>query len=214
MSDQEKRMAARRALALVKSGMVLGLGTGSTAAHFIRMVGELEGENSLGLRCIATSVASENLASECGLELVGFGEVDAIDLAVDGADVIVGKNLIKGLGGGAIAREKAVDYRARKFVVIADRTKVKEVFGGVVPVEVLKFSSEAVRRELLGMGAENAEYRGGKERFVTDNGNFMLDAVFGKIARPEEMERELNNIPGVVENGIFTKECELIVGGV
>jgi ribose 5-phosphate isomerase A len=214
MSDAEKEDAARKAAAYVEKGMVLGLGTGSTAAHFIRIVGELEAERKLGLRCIATSVKSEKMALECGLSLVNFGEFDAIDLAVDGADVIVGKNLIKGLGGGAIAREKAVDYRAGRFVVIADCSKVKKVFGGVVPVEVLGFSSEAVKRELLGMGAEKVEYRGGSGRFVTDNGNFILDAFFGEIREPRRMERELNCIPGVVENGLFTRDCEVLVGGV
>jgi ribose 5-phosphate isomerase A len=215
MSVDEKEDAARKALRYVKPGMTIGLGTGSTSACFIKLLGEKEQKKKLGLRCIATSVKSEGLARECGLNLVGFGEAGCIDLAVDGADVIVGRNLLKGLGGGAITREKAVDYRAAKFIVIADKSKVKEVFGGIVAVEVLQFAADAVKRELEGMGAKSAEFRMSEgKKFISDNGNFMLDAVFDGIPAPAKMERDLKLIPGVVENGIFTRKCKVIVGGI
>ncbi len=215
MNDTDKEAAARKALRYVKSGMTVGLGTGSTSAFFIRLLGEKNKRKNLGLKCIATSVTSERLATELGLSLVSFEQINQIDVAVDGADVIFGKLLIKGLGGGAIAREKAVDYRAKKFIVIADKSKVKDKFAGTVPVEAIPFCSEAVRRELLFMGAERAEFRmqeGGK--FITDNKNHMVDAYFPEIKNAKRLERELNNIPGVLENGIFTRNCKVILGGV
>lgn len=213
--DMEKQEAARKAVARIKKGMAVGLGTGSTAVHFIRMLGERERAEKLGLKCIATSISSEKLARECGLRVVGFDEIDCIDVAVDGADVIVGQKLIKGLGGGAITREKAVDYRAKEFIVIADSTKVKKLFGGIVPIEAIPFASEAVKRELVRMGAERvADRMKGNEKLITDNGNYILDAVFPRIKNPKRMERELKLIPGVVESGIFTKKCKIIVGGI
>ena len=215
MNDIEKEAAAKKALRYVKSGMTVGLGTGSTSAIFIRLLGEKNKNKTLELNCIATSLKSEQLATGLGLPLVGFEQIAQIDVAVDGADVIFGKLLIKGLGGGAIAREKAVDYRAKKFIVIADKSKVKDKFAGTVPVEAIPFCSEAVKRELLLMGAEKAEFRmqeGGK--FITDNGNHMIDAHFPEIRNAKKLERELNGIPGVLENGIFTKNCKVILGGV
>ncbi|MFH0818241.1 MAG: ribose 5-phosphate isomerase A, partial [Candidatus Micrarchaeota archaeon] len=140
MTGNEKEDAARKALRYVKTGMVVGLGTGSTAAYFIKLLGEKNKEKNLKLTCIATSVQSEQLAQECGLKLATFRQLEYVDLAVDGADLIVGKLLIKGLGGGAITREKIVDYKAKKFIVIADRTKVRGKFAGIVPVEAIPFA--------------------------------------------------------------------------
>ena len=216
MNDNGKEAAAKKALRYVKNGMAVGLGTGSTSAIFIRLLGEKNKKKSLELKCIATSLKSEQLAKELELPLVGFEQMTQIDVAVDGADVIFGKLLIKGLGGGAIAREKAVDYRAKKFIVIADKSKVKDEFKGTVPVEAIPFCSEAVKRELLFMGAERAEFRLGEggSKFITDNGNHMIDAYFPAIKNAKKLERELNNIPGVLENGIFTRNCKVILGGV
>jgi ribose 5-phosphate isomerase A len=243
-SVDEKEEAARKALAYVRPGMVLGLGTGSTSAHFIRLVAKREKEENLGLTCIPTSIKSGNIARLHGLRVVdSFSEIKKINLAVDGADVIVGNSLIKGLGGGAIAKEKIVDYRAEEFIVIADKSKLKAKFCGVVPVEVLPLAAEAVKRELLKMGAESVRYRKVKERpgypaprdipeeelkgaslpkpnpaeanlpDLTENGNLLLDAVFKEIKDPEKMEREIKLLPGVVENGIFTRKCTVLIGG-
>ncbi len=214
MSDEEKEAAAKKALRFIKPGMAVGLGTGSTASIFIRLLGEKNKKKNMGLKCIATSIKSEELAREQGLELVGFDQLGAIDIAVDGADAIVGSNLIKGLGG-ALAREKVVDYRARKFIVIADKSKIREKFGGIIPVEVLPLAAEAVRRELLALGAEKADYRMREgEKFMTDNRNMILDAHFLEISNPKKLERQLKLIPGVLENGIFTRRCKVITGGV
>ncbi|MFH1448415.1 MAG: ribose-5-phosphate isomerase RpiA [Candidatus Micrarchaeota archaeon] len=212
MADSGKKKAALEALKYVRRGMALGLGTGSTTAHFVRLLGEANRKTNMELKCISTSIKTERLAMEYGLKLVGFGDIDHIDLAVDGADVVVGKNLIKGLGGGAITREKAVDYRAKEFVVIVDGSKVKRVFGGVVPLEVLPFASEAVKQDVEAMGAKTKYRMDGSRKFVTDNGNYILDAFFNRITAARKMERELNSIPGVVENGIFTRKCKVIVG--
>lgn len=208
-------MAAREAVKLVREGMALGLGTGSTAARFIEAVAAREREEKLGLRCVATSLRSEELARRLGLRVVTLEEVEQIDLAVDGADQIDPHlNLLKGLGGGAVTREKVVDYLAKRFVVIADERKLVKRLDGVVAVEVIRFAAGAVARALRRMGA-SVDYRLNErgERFVTDNGNFLLDARFGIIRNPAKLEREINAIPGVLENGIFAGKTSLAIIG-
>ncbi len=213
MTDEGKITAAKKALGHVRPGMTIGLGTGSTTAYFVKMLGEKNREKNMELKCISTSLKTEKLARKYGLSTFGFEKLKSIDIAIDGADVVVGNNLIKGLGGGAITREKAVDYRSLEFIVIVDPSKLSRVFGGNVPVEVLPFASEAVRRDLKRLGAKRIRYRmNGKKRLVTDNGNYIIDSLFSKIERPADMERKLNMIPGVVENGIFTRKCIVIVG--
>ncbi|MEM3030748.1 MAG: ribose-5-phosphate isomerase RpiA [Candidatus Micrarchaeia archaeon] len=213
--EEAKERAAREAAKLVKKGMALGLGTGSTAARFIEAVAARERAEGLGLRCVATSLRSEELARRLGLRVLTLEEVEGIDLAVDGADQIDPRlNLLKGLGGGAVTREKVVDYLAKKFVVIADESKAVKRLDGVVAVEVIRFAAGAVARALKRMGA-SVNYRLNErgERFTTDNGNFMLDARFGVIKNPAKLERDINAIPGVVENGIFAGRASLAIIG-
>jgi ribose 5-phosphate isomerase A len=213
MAD-EKTAAAEKALAFVKPGMRVGLGTGSTAEIFIGLLGRKNKKEKLDLACIATSEASEKQAKKLGLKLATFAELKGIDAAFDGADQVDSeKNLIKGLGG-AFVREKIVDYRAEKFIVMVGENKMVESLCGIVPVEVIPLAEEAVRRELLALGAKAAPTRmeDGK-KFVSDNGNFILHAEFGPLSDPKRMEERINWIPGVVDNGIFTSQNVTVVVG-
>jgi len=202
----EKLAAARAALSFVQDGMTLGLGTGSPAALFIEELGKRAKEEKLELRCISTSKASDTLAKKMGLKIASFSEVKKIDVAVDGADQIdTRRNLIKGYGG-ALAREKVVDYAADKFIVIADDRKMSKLLDKPVPVEGLEFSEGKIERELAAIGANSTKLRlrPDGEPFVSDNGLWIWDADFGKITDPAGLERRIKEIPGVLENGLFT----------
>ena len=205
MADKSKIACAEKALSFVKPGMSVGLGTGSTSEIFIDLLGKKNKEDGMDLTCVATSRASEEQAKKLGLPLVEFSRIDSLDAAFDGADQVDPKlNLIKGLGG-ALVREKIVDYRARRFYVLIGESKLVKALSGIVPVEIIPMSEEHVRRELVGMGATTAATRADNGRkFVSDNGNFILHADFKKIADPSAMERDIMQLPGVVDNGIFT----------
>ncbi|VVC02318.1 Ribose-5-phosphate isomerase A [uncultured archaeon] len=213
--DQSKCSAAKEALKFVRKGMSVGLGTGSTAEIFIDLLGKKNRAESLRLTCIATSVASERQARRLGLKLAGFEKIRKLDIAFDGADQ-VDKSLclIKGLGG-ALVREKIVDYRAKKFVVLVGENKLVPRLSGVVPVEAIPLAEDAVARDLLSLGASRVGIRmEGSAPFRTDNGNIILHAVFGSIKDPARLEERINNIAGVVDNGIFSgKRPVVIVGG-
>lgn len=209
-----KQEAGEAAAKLAKAGMVVGLGTGSTAKFFIEALARREREEKLSLTCVATSNESEALAKSLGLKVVPFSEVERIDFAADGADKIDAKlNLIKGMGG-ALVREKIIDYRAGKFVVIADEGKVVKGLFGIVPVEVIPMAAKIVCMELLEIGAQEAVVREEKGRpFVTDNSNWIVHAAFGKIKNPKKLEHEINEIAGVVDNGIFTRNAHSAIVG-
>ena len=214
MADNSKLAAAQKALTFVKMGMAIGLGTGSTAEVFIDLLGKANREDDMDLVCIATSRASEEQAKGLGLKLAGFDTIDTLDAAFDGADQVDPKfNLIKGLGG-ALVREKIVDYRARKFYVMVGEGKLVKRLSGIVPVEVMPIAEEPIRRELVGMGAKSAPTRmDGAEKFVSDNGNFILHADFPEMADPEKLERDIVKLPGVVDSGIFTSKNAVVVVG-
>ncbi|MEM4554493.1 MAG: ribose-5-phosphate isomerase RpiA [Candidatus Anstonellaceae archaeon] len=205
-----KFAAASAAVKMVKDGMVVGLGTGSTASIFIQLLAK----QNLNVRCIPTSCASEKQARSLGLRVIGFEQADRIDLAVDGADQVDPKgNLIKGMGG-ALVREKAVDYRAKKFVVIVGSEKLQKRLSGIVPVEVVPFAQEAVKKDLLGLGAKEVQVRAdGEQKFVSDNGNLILHAKFGQICNPAKLEDKIKLIAGVVDCGIFAKKKPVVVVG-
>jgi ribose 5-phosphate isomerase A len=206
---QAKANAARAAMRFVRKGMTVGLGTGSTAALFIEALGERNRRESLGLTCVATSVASERMAKRIGLKVVGLDRVKSIDLAVDGADQVdLRLNLIKG-GGGAHAREKVVDYAAAKFVVIADESKAVSRLSGAVPLEILPFAVPLVARQLLrDYGAKVVPRKG-----ISDNGLALADARFKSIANPARLEAELSLMPGIAANGLFTRNVHGVFFG-
>ena len=206
--DQRKREAAERALELVKPGMKLGLGSGSTAHHFVDLVGERV-KAGLELRCVATSEGTAAQAKALGIPLGTLDEIPALDLTVDGADEVDPKlNLIKG-GGGALLREKIVASASERMVVIANSTKIVQRLGAFpLPIEVVPFGLAATRRHIERAFAELKlagliRLRGESSPFVTDGGHYILDCSLGAIAEPEALSQVLSPIPGVVEHGLF-----------
>jgi ribose 5-phosphate isomerase A len=204
-----KRLAAERALAFLKSGMTIGLGSGSTAAHFVALVGE-KVRQGFTLTCVAASQATLAQAQSLGIALTTLDRVPFLDLTVDGADELDDQlRLIKG-GGGALLREKIVATASERMLVIADATKRVARLGKFpLPVEVARFGLEATRNMMSALAAEvgcRGEIRlrtDGGQPFVTDNGNYILDCAFGRIDDPEALEATLKRVPGVLENGLF-----------
>jgi ribose 5-phosphate isomerase A len=208
--DELKRQAAARALDQVRDGMALGLGTGSTAKHFIELLGE---RVSAGLKVVGvpTSEATRADALRCGVALTTLDEVDRLDLTVDGADEIdPALNLIKG-GGGALLREKIVAAASDRMIVIADESKWVDVLGRYpLPVEVIPFGVAATQRAIArafaesGVSGQMAVRKGGDGHvFVTDGGHWVVDAHLGRIEDVPRLAGLLSAIPGVVEHGLF-----------
>lgn len=210
-----KKNAGYKAAEYVKDGDVLGLGTGSTTHYFIEAVGKRIKEERIKVKGIPTSFQSLLLAKEWNIPITSLEE-NSIDLAVDGADEVDENfNLIKG-GGAAHTKEKIVDYSAEKFYVIVDESKYVKAIGSFpVPIEVIPEASRTVIQTLEDMGAtpeiRMAERKDGP--IITDNGNFIIDAKFEKIESPEHLEIDLNTIPGVVENGIFSNMVDKVIIG-
>ena len=206
-AQEEKRAAALKALELVRSGMKLGLGTGSTAAFMVRGLGQLYREGTLqNLLCVPTSVATRDLAKEQGLPLTSINEVEVLDLVIDGTDEYDGHlNLIKG-GGGALLREKIVASLSERFVVIADSSKSVDQLGSFpLPVEVVPFAWAPVNRKLEKLGYPSTLRRttDGHSPYKTDQGNYILDLQTGGIEDLPKLKWMLEGIPGVVEHGLF-----------
>ena len=208
--DGLKREAAARALESVRDGMKLGLGTGSTARHFVDLLGERV-RAGLEVVGVPTSEATRVQASECGIRLTTLDDVDRLDLTVDGADEIdPALNAIKG-GGGALLREKIVAAASDRMIVIADDTKWVDALGRFpLPVEVIPFGLAATRRAMAGAFAQSGVsgqmvLRKGRDGhvFVTDGGHWIIDAHLGRIADAPRLAGLLNPIPGVVEHGLF-----------
>ena len=205
MADQDalKRAAAEKALELVRDGMLLGLGSGTTVRYFTEGVGRLVA-SGMRVRGVPTSRATAELATVNGIPMV-TEFIGAIDLTVDGADEVdPGLDLIKGRGG-ALFREKIVAAASKRLVVVVDESKVVQRLGvGVLPVEVLPFLWRTTAERLIGLGA-SLVVRGGEEApYVTDNGNLILDLTFENgIADPAELATSIKVVTGVVEHGLF-----------
>lgn len=202
-STAAKRRAGRSAAEAVEDGQVVGLGTGSTAAHAIRAIGDAVADG-LDVRGVPTSFQSRQLAIEAGIPLVELDEIDGVDLAIDGADQVADGQLIKG-GGAAHAREKIVDAAADRLLVVVDPGKLADRLDRSVPVEVLPAARPVVEDRIAALGGDptlrSAERKDGP--VVTDNGNVVLDCEFGPIDAPAELAAELSGVPGVVEHGLF-----------
>ena len=214
-NDSSKKNAGYKAAEYVEDGMVLGLGTGSTTHYFIEKVGMRIKEENINVKAIPTSFQSFLMAKKWNIPITTLEEND-IDLAVDGADEVDKDfNLIKG-GGAAHTKEKIIDYAAKTFIVIVDESKCVEKLGNFpVPVEVLSDASRMVIQTLEDMGA-TCEIRMGQRKdgpVITDNGNFVVDAKFNEISSPAHLEIDLNSIPGVVENGIFSQMVDKVIIG-
>jgi len=207
----EKELVGVRAAEYIKDGMVVGLGTGSTAYYTIKKLGELV-RNGLNIKGIPTSEQTAALAVEHGITLVDFKDVERIDVAIDGADEFdADLNLIKG-GGGALLREKIIANAASAFIVIADSSKGASKLGDFpLPVEIVTFGAEMTSRKIAHIGCEPKLRLNGNQPFITDNGNYILDCDFKQIESPEKLERQLNMIPGVVENGLFVNMAKRLI---
>lgn len=214
MKQQVGKAAADR----VQSGSIVGLGTGSTTAYAIQFLGErLKSGELQDIKGIPTSFQASVLAKQYGIPLTTLDEVDRIDIAIDGADEVDPQhNLIKG-GGAAHTREKVVDSLAEQFIVVVDSSKLVDRLGSTfaVPVEVLPMAIAPVMRAVEQLGGK-PELRMGVKKdgpVITDQGNMVLDVQFDQIADPAELEKTLNNIPGVLENGLFVGVADLVLVG-
>lgn len=215
-TDDFKRAAAEAALAHVQPGMKLGLGTGSTAALFVELLGARVAEG-LDVVGVPTSEATRELAERFGVPLTTLKEDPELDLTIDGADEVDPQlRLIKG-GGAALLREKIVAFSSKRMIVIADSKKVVDTLGAFpLPIEVVPFGKEATRRAVeraaaaLGLNGK-VELRRAEDAcpIVTDSGHSILDGHFGRIDRPEELAAALSAIPGVVEHGLFIGLADL-----
>lgn len=207
----DKKIVGEKAADFVKDGMVVGLGTGSTVFYTIQKLGQLVKEG-LSLKGIPTSVQTEELAKELGIPLTSFSEIESIDIAIDGADEVNSDlELIKG-GGGALLREKIIARAAKTFIVVADSSKRVEKLGAFrLPVEVIPFGYEMTEKHIRAMGLV-PEIRLNRENpFITENGNYIFDCEISEHVQPEMLERMLNMIPGVVENGLFVGMTDLVI---
>jgi ribose 5-phosphate isomerase A len=220
-TDRAKRAAAHAAADLVQSGMRVGLGTGSTAAFLVERLGQRRREEGLAITGVPTSERTAELARAEGIEIVDLDRARWLDITIDGADEVDGElNLIKG-GGGALLREKIVATASERMVVIADRAKRVEALGAFpLPVEVIPFGWEVTRtlmQELLVgqevQGREAALRRRDGLPFVTDQGNLIIDLHLRRIGEARALALALNQVPGVVENGLFLDICDTLVLG-
>jgi ribose 5-phosphate isomerase A len=209
-ADQYKRQAAEHAITLVEDGMMLGLGTGSTAAHFVDLLGQRVKEG-LNVVCVPTSEATRAQAERLGIALSDLDRQPSLDLTIDGADEIdPDLRLIKG-AGGALLREKIVAMASSRMVVIADHSKRVATLGASpLPVEIVSFGATATRNLIEALAAEAGctgemvlRMRPDGQPFVTDGGHLILDCAFGRIAEPEALDEALRLVPGVVETGLF-----------
>lgn len=219
--DKAKFVAAKQATEYVKSGMKVGLGTGSTAAWLVKCLGEMVRDEGLQIKGVPTSTRTAELAREVGIEVITLDEARWLDVTIDGADEYDGAlNLIKG-GGGAHLQEKVVATASDRMVVIADASKKVDTLGAFpLPVEVIPFGMRTtqalIEETLVGMdvlGRDVVLRQAGDAPFVTDEGNHIFDLHLKRIGNPRQLSLMLNQIPGVVENGLFLDICDTVVVG-
>jgi ribose 5-phosphate isomerase A len=216
MSDHERAAkieAARQSLRFVKAGMAVGLGSGSTAAEMVRLLGD-EVRAGLVIRAVGSSSTTEALARAAGIPLIALADVDALDVTIDGADEVDPRGrMIKGRGG-ALLREKVLAAHSKALVIIIDRRKQVAALGAAaVPVEVTPFAAPIVARDLAALGGRAVLRATDGAPYVTDGGNYILDTAFGPIADPDALAARLDGTVGVVEHGLFVGFSPTIVVG-
>lgn len=207
-------MAAEKAVDYIKDGMVVGLGTGSTVYYAIKKIGKLV-ESGIGVIGIPTSKQTEKLANECKIPLSSLDEYNVLDITIDGADEVDPKfNLIKGMGG-ALLREKIIACSSKKEIIVIDASKLVDVLGtkSHLPVEVVPFGWRSCAEKLKKLGCTPTIRMSENIVYITDNENYILDCEFKNIQNPKELEKEINDIPGVVENGLFINLTDIVVVG-
>jgi len=210
---EQKRIAGQKATEYIKDGMILGLGTGSTAYYMIKKVGELV-QNGMNLKAVATSKDTESLAKELHIPLVQIDELDRIDLCIDGVDEIDKHfNAIKG-GGGALFREKIVANLANEVIWIMDDSKLVDSIGAFpLPIEILPYGHTQVIRKLKNYSLNPVIRMKDGNVFVTDNGNYIVDLHIGKLIDINDVYDKVNGITGVLETGLFINMCKCIIVG-
>jgi ribose 5-phosphate isomerase A len=202
--DEAKALVGKRAAEMVEDGMAVGLGTGTTSVKFIQALGERV-KAGLKIRCVASSDASGAMGRSLGMDVVSLAELPELDVYIDGADEVgPGLALIKG-GGGALLREKIVASSAKKFIVVADASKVVKVLGKFpLPVEVIKMALPLVEKKLAGLGLHPVQRRHKDGSvYLTDENNYILDCGCGEIVDPAKTAAEIRGVVGVVEHGLF-----------
>ncbi len=214
--ELDKKTVGEFAAQLVKDGMVIGLGTGSTTAYAIKKIGERIKEEKIRVLGVATSHQTEILAASSGIPITTLAEHSTLDLTIDSADQVDRKlQLIKG-GGAAHTKEKIIALSSKRFIVIVDESKVVKVLNRAVPLEVIPFARVFVEKQILKLGGKpSLRIAAASEKagpIITDNGNFIIDADFGEIHDAKKLEFKLNQIAGIVENGLFTMDKEVYVG--
>jgi ribose 5-phosphate isomerase A len=213
-----KQLVGKAAADRVQSGTIVGLGTGSTTAFTIEYLGERLKSGSLkDIKGIPTSFQASVLAKQYGIPLITLDEADRIDIAIDGADEVDPQlNLIKG-GGAAHTREKIVDALAEEFIVVVDSSKLVDKLGStfLLPVEVIPMAMAPVMKAIEKLGGKPVLRMGIKKAgpVITDQGNMVIDVKFDAIDNPGELEKTLNNIPGVLENGLFVNVTDVVLVG-
>jgi ribose 5-phosphate isomerase A len=198
-----KEIAARSAVAAIDSGMVVGLGSGSTSLRAVQVLGERLQREQLSVIGVPTSVATENEARACGIPLATLEEQPALDVTVDGADQVDDHlNCIKGYGG-ALVREKIVARCSERLLIMVDPSKLSPVLDKPVPVEVLPFAWSVAWRWLVELGGHPQMRHLDNKPYVTDNGNYILDVAFGRIDEPAVLAARIATLPGVIDHGLF-----------
>ena len=212
MMDDLKKQASIAALEAIKDGMIVGLGTGSTATHFIRELG-VRVQAGLRVHGIPTSEESRKLAAEVGIPLTTLREHPIIDVTVDGADEVSDDlDLMKGLGG-ALVREKVVAHASKKVIIVVDETKLTGRLGvkAPIPIEVVPFALEVARSQLILWGGEAKLREKEGKPFVSDNGNYILDWWHGPIDQPWALEKQIKGVTGIVDSGIFANVASQVI---
>ena len=207
----EKQLAAEAACDYIRDGMIVGLGTGTSAEFAVRKLGSLVREG-LSIRGIPTSNRTRKLAEDEGIPLIDFSESMFIDLTIDGADEIDGNlNMIKG-GGAALLQEKIVASVSRKEIIVGSKTKMVDNLGSFpLPVEVIPFGWQVVFNQLESLNGNPDLRLHNGQPLLTDQGNYIIDCHFRRIRNPKLLENQINMIPGVVENGLFINLCSKMI---
>ena len=212
--ERLKELAAEKAVEEVRSGMILGLGTGSTIYYALLKLGQMV-KVGLDIIGIPTSEQTSQIAEEQGIRLSTVMENPVIDLTIDGADEVdPSLNLIKGLGG-ALVREKIIAHASNRLVIVADESKIVDYLGAKVPlpVEVVQFGWESTQMALNQICQRSVLRQVDDQTFRSDNGNFILDCYFDQISDPKQIEIRINGIPGVVDNGLFVGWADRVIFG-
>jgi ribose 5-phosphate isomerase A len=211
--ELERKNAAFEAVKYINNNDIVGLGTGSTAVFAIQRIAELV-KQGLNIKGVPTSEKSSLLATQLGIEVIDINDVTSIDITIDGADEFTSaRQLIKG-GGGALFREKIVASLSKKEIIIADSGKYVEQLGKFkVPIEVVPLAFNYVQQQLQAIGGKGSRRENEHIAFITDNGNYIIDADFGLIADPASLSETLNQIDGILAHGLFINLANVVVMG-